>query len=143
MTGKSPLVLPGGLEVDMSEPSPDTQLLASGIQQLIFLLGGNTQTGEPGVLQMLQGVQMQLDTLIRMEAHETPRAEIKRRIEKADYASDKQMRERQEAQQQALAEMEKNAERTAELAEELKEPVGVTEPPADPHEDEHDIGGEG
>ena len=134
--GRSPLVLPGGMEVNMANPSPDAQLLAGGLQEIVYLLGGNPNTNQPGVIQMLQGVQMQLDTLIRMEANETSKNEIKRRIQKADYAAEREMREREEAQEQALITMEKEAAKNAEAVDPLDEP-------ADPSEGEHDIGGEG
>lgn len=145
MAGR-PLVLPGGMEVNMADPSPDAQLLAGGLQEIVYLLGGNPNNGNPGVIQMLQGVQVQLDTLIRMEAHETPRAEIKRRIEKADFAADQRIEEAKQARE--AMEAEEAAARAADngfsaLEDDDQPPVGVTEEPADPHDDGHDIGGEG
>lgn len=87
------IILPDGSRVDesaLAPPSVDAQFLAQGIQQMI---------------NMLQGIQMQLDTMIRIESNETSRAEIKSRIRRADEIA---------KEQQARAEAEA-AERVAEM----------------------------
>ena len=131
----SPLLLPGGLRVDptaLQAPSPETQLLGGLLQAILFALGGNPQTGEPGVAQLLQGLQMQMDTLIRMEAGEVTKQEIKRRIQKADAAA------------QARAQQ---AEEAAGLEEAMQNdpgpPAGIPEDGVTEDEDAYDVGGEG
>ncbi len=91
------LILPGGVGIDpnsLKPPSPDTQLLANMLNQIGMLL---------------QGVQMQLDTLIRMESNETSRQEVKSRIRRADEIQ-------QERVERDRAEQEKAAQANAEKA---------------------------
>lgn len=136
----SPLLLPGGVRVDPSVlqgPSPETQLLAGLLQTIMFLLGGNPETQEPGIAQLIQGLQMQLDTLIRMEAGEVSKQEIKRRIQKGDAAA--QARAAQIAEAEGLAEA---------MANDPGPPAGIVEDgiapvPTVEAEEEADLGGEG
>lgn len=136
----SPLLLPGGVRVDpsvMQGPSPDTQLLFQVLQAIMFILGGNPQTQEPGIAQLLQGLQMQMDTLIRLESGEVTKQEVKRRIEKADAAAE--LRAAQAAEAAGLAEaMENDPGPPAGIPED-----GVVETPTTQAEEEADIGGEG
>lgn len=120
------ILLPGGLRVE--EPSPQDMLL----QMLAFAVAGNPQTGEPGILQHLITISQELDVLIRMESHETPRAEIKRRIERNEAA----MKLAQAEQIQAQNEQAEQATKVRRAME--------AEIRAVPDEEEaFDIGGEG
>ncbi len=89
------LILPGG-NIDpgmLKPPSPDTQVLANMLNQIGMLL---------------QGVQMQLDTLIRMESNETTRAEVKSRIRRADEIQQERIdRDRADQERAAQANAEK------------------------------------
>ena len=76
------IVLPDGTRIGdqvLAAPSVDAQILAKGLQHILIALNG---------------VQMQLDMLIRMESNETTRAEVKSRIRRADdAAAEKQLRD--------------------------------------------------
>jgi hypothetical protein len=129
------IVLPDGTRIGdqaLAPPSVDAQFLAQGLQH---------------VLNALQGIQMQLDALIRMESQETSRSEMKSRIRRADEMA-------QEAQLKAEAEAGVNvdemqardaeakriiAEREAQLMSEAAAKVEA----ADELATVHDIGGEG
>jgi len=136
----SPLLLPGGMRVDpgvLQSPSPETQLLGGLLQAILFALNGNPQTQEPGIAQLLQGLQMQMDTIIRMEAGEVSKNEVKRRIQKADAAAEARMAQAQEAAGLADA-MENDPGPPAGIPED-----GITEVPTVEAEETHDVGGEG
>ena len=85
------IVLPDGTRIDdeaLSHPSVDAQFLANGIRALVSAI--NT-------------VQLQLDTLIRMECGQVSRHEIKNRMEAADKFA-------REAQEKAEAEQKQSTE---------------------------------
>jgi len=123
------IILPDGTRIGdqaFAPPSVDAQFLAQGLQL---------------ILNALNGVQMQLDALIRMESNETSRSEIKSRVRRADeVALERRLKAEAEAGTRA-EEMEARdaeakqviAEREARLASEADDEMATV----------HDIGGEG
>jgi membrane protein involved in colicin uptake len=129
------IVLPDGTRIGdqaLAPPSVDAQFLAQGLQQII---------------NGINGLQMQLDALIRMESQETSRSEMKSRIRRADEMALESQKKAEAEAGAKVEEMEKRdaeakriiAEREAALADEAEAP------PAEDGElaSVHDIGGEG
>jgi hypothetical protein len=139
MAGVEDLVLPDGTRVDgkaLQPPSPDAQFLAQGLQ---------------AVINALNGIQMQLDALIRMESQETSRSEMKSRIRRADDMAREQQLKAEEEAGARVEDLEKRdaeakrivAEREAELMSEAAEKVEAELATVHGIGGEHDIGGEG